>query len=167
MSTTYISLGLSDDGNTLVNEFVLPLSKRGSAILMPLTTLAAHPRTFVDEWLGALILLPMAIAFEQPCKHYALRPTEAHMEKLGQHLQAAAYGKLPTRPEHLRLFIDTATDRLQVTRERPTGTSVAASLKLAALALSGREAAARTVGHCALDQLAVLHPDAFAPFGRC
>jgi len=165
MSTTYVSLGLSDDGSTLVDEFNMPLSgRRGLANLMPLTTLIAHPRAFTDEWLGAFILLRIAILFKDACAHYPVRPTEAQMKRLCERLQIHALGKLPTRPEHVRLFIDTATNRLQVTREQPTGTVLAASLLLAALALSGRDAAARTVGHCVLDQMAVLHPDAFAPF---
>jgi len=164
MSTTYLSLGLSDDGSTLVDEFILPPSTRRQANLVALATLNAHPRAFVAEWLGAIILVRMPIYFENPCARYALKPSDAQMEKLGQRLQVTTLGNLPTRPEHLRLFMDTAPDRLQVTRERPTGTTVAASLLLAELALSGRDAAARTVGHCVLDQLAVLHPDAFTPF---
>lgn len=165
MSTTYVSIGLSDDGSTLVDEFVMPPSgRRGLANLMPLTTLIAHPRAFTDEWLGAFILLRIAILFKDACAHYPVRPTEDQMKRLCEQQQIHALGKLPIRPEHLRLFIDTAPDRLQVTRERPTGTVLAASFLLASLALSGKDAAARIVGQCVLDQLAALHPDAFAPF---
>lgn len=162
MSTDYQSLGLSDDGSTLVDEFVAPiLPRRSLANLMPLATLTAHPRAFLDEWVGAFILLRLTIHFDDECARYALRPTDTQLKRLCERMQIHALGTPPTRPEHVRLFIDTAPDRLQVARERPTGTVLAASLRLAALALSGRDAAARTVGHCALDQLAVLHPDVF------
>lgn len=161
MSATYVSLGLSDDGSTLVDQLVL-LSGRALATQMPLASLTAYPRAFIDEWLGALILTRMALIFEDAYARYPLQPSKAQMEALGDRLKINALGKLPTRPEHVRLFIDTATNRLQVTRERPTGTIVAASLLLAELALSARDAAARTVGRCALDQLAVLHPGAFS-----